>query len=224
MDMKNTINTINTMNKEMLLAGVIRIKRLHENAKIPQHMTRGAAGFDLCAVESAFVQPGATVKIGTGLAFEIPARCELQVRPRSGLSQIGIQVIVGTVDSDYRGEVCVLLHNTTGIAYRVIRGDRIAQGVLAPVIRAAFVEVDELSQTDRGANGFGSTGIAEIFKGQVVGQCDAWPDPTAMLVRSVAARLHEQKLNNALNKPIVNHEAPTRFTMENKGGSNDQTD
>jgi hypothetical protein len=92
------------------------------------------------------------------------------------------------------------------------------------VIRAAFVEVDELSQTDRGANGFGSTGISEIVKGQVVGECSAEPDPMAMSVRSIAARLHEQKLNNNSDESIVNHETLTRFTMENKGGSNDQTD
>lgn len=147
----------------------VRVKKLRKDVEMPKYMTAGAVGFDLRAVESAFVQPGATVRIGTGLAFELPSWMEMQVRPRSGLNSQGIQLLFGTIDSDYRGEVCLLVHNTTQTPYRVIKGDRIAQGVLAPALRGTLVEVDELNSTERGSNGFGSTGISD--SGKVVEQC-----------------------------------------------------
>lgn len=141
----------------------IRVKRLpHAPEVLPAYATAGAAGFDLLAAENAEVWPGHRCLIRTGLCFEIPLGMEMQVRPRSGLAaKHGITVLnaPGTIDSDFRGEVAVILLNTSELMFEVRRGDRIAQGVIAPVHRAAFVEVEELSDTARGAGGFGSTGV-----------------------------------------------------------------
>lgn len=102
--------------------------------------------------------PGETRKIPTGLKFKIPAGYEIQIRPRSGLASQGIVAQFGTVDSDYRGEVSVILHNQSDTHHLVQHGDRIAQGVLAPVTRAYFVEGTVEEDTARGSGGFGSTG------------------------------------------------------------------
>jgi dUTP pyrophosphatase len=167
----------------------VKIKRLHPDATVPQYATAGAAGFDLVAVEDVIIAPGETMKVRTGLAFELPPGYELQIRPRSGISaktKLRVANAPGTVDADYRGEVCVLVDNVAPTPYRrltyvrridgavysvdikrpegsylIRKGDRVAQGVIAPVYRAAFEEVDELSETARGAGGFGSTGVSE---------------------------------------------------------------
>ncbi|MGE7271387.1 dUTP diphosphatase [Brevibacillus panacihumi] len=167
----------------------VKIKRLHPDAVIPQYATAGAAGFDLVAVKDVIIAPGETKKVPLGLAFEIPEGYEIQVRPRSGMSErtkLRISNAPGTVDADFRGEVCVLVENiaplddcnkhaffplgvngeidheyTAGTLYEtylIRKGDRIAQGILAKVPRAAFVEVTELGETGRGDGGFGSTG------------------------------------------------------------------
>ena len=136
----------------------IRIKKLAD-VKNPKYMTPGSAGFDLAASHDAYVWPGDTKKVGTGLAFELPPHLEMQIRPRSGISKLGVHAFLGTIDSDYRGEVCVLLHNAGPERFYVKKGDRIAQGVISPVERVIFEEADDLEQTDRGAGGFGSTGI-----------------------------------------------------------------
>lgn len=138
----------------------VKFKRLNPEAKVVQ-ATKGSAGFDLVATEATQVSPGDRAMVSTGLALEIPEGYEAQVRPRSGLAaKHGITVLnsPGTIDSDYRGEVKVILHNTGRFVYSVAAGDKIAQLVIQRVPTVDFVEVDELSSTERGAGGFGSTG------------------------------------------------------------------
>ena len=140
---------------------VLKVKKLQDNAVIPQYQTKEAAGFDLHAIEDVVIKPGERKLIGTGLAFEIEFGYEVQIRPRSGLAfKHGITVLnsPGTIDSDYRGEIKVLLINHGNEPYEIKKGERIAQAVIAPVIQAEIIEVDELSDTQRGAGGFGSTG------------------------------------------------------------------
>ena len=140
----------------------MNIKKLNENAIIPRYQTSGAAGFDFHATERIIIMPGESVMVGTGLAFEIPAGLEIQVRPRSGMSaktKIRVSNSPGTVDSDFRGEVRILLDNIGSLPYTVNIGDRIAQGVIANVLQTEFVEVEGFStETERGEGSFGSTG------------------------------------------------------------------
>lgn len=140
----------------------VKVKRLSDDAVIPQYATDGSAGFDLVATEDVIIEPGETKLVPTGLAFEIPQGYEIQIRPRSGISlntKLRIANAPGTIDADYRGEVCVIITNGHGVNYRVEKGMRIAQGVLSRVPIANFIEVDELDETERGAGGFGSTGV-----------------------------------------------------------------
>ena len=128
---------------------------------LPRYETAGAAGMDLRADEPFALAPGERRLVPTGLALEIPPGHEGQVRPRSGLAvRHGIALVnaPGTIDSDYRGEVQVVLVNLGQAPVSFARGDRIAQLVIAPVTRVALEVVDDLSATDRGAGGFGSTG------------------------------------------------------------------
>ena len=141
---------------------VLRVRRLSHAADLPlpAYETAGAAGLDLRAASSVTLPPGGRAAVPTGLAFALPPGHEGQVRPRSGLARRhGVTVLntPGTVDEDYRGEVMVLLVNLGQEAYRIERGDRIAQLVVAPVTRARVVET-ELDRTERGSGGFGSTG------------------------------------------------------------------
>lgn len=134
-----------------------------DGAAIPEYKTLGAAGADVCALVDAPVElnPGDRALIGTGLFFAIPDGFEIQVRPRSGLAaKNGVTVLntPGTIDSDYRGELKVILINLGKEKFTVNKGDRIAQIVAAPVTRAAFKVVETLDQTERGSGGFGSTG------------------------------------------------------------------
>ncbi len=140
---------------------VARVGRVH--VPLPRYQTGGSAGMDLhAALEHPVVlQPGARVKVPTGLAFAIPAKFEGQVRPRSGLAaKHGITVLntPGTIDSDYRGEVQVVLVNLGSEAFRIEPLERIAQLVIAPVARAELELVDRLDETARGEGGYGSTG------------------------------------------------------------------
>ena len=130
---------------------------------MPDYMTEHAAGADLCAAvrEQLTLLPGARALVPTGLTMAIPAGFEAQVRPRSGLAiRYGVTCLnaPGTIDADYRGEVHVVLANFGTEPFVVRRGDRIAQMVVAPVVRAAFDSVEELPPTARGDGGFGSTG------------------------------------------------------------------
>jgi dUTP pyrophosphatase len=141
----------------------VEVKRLPHGAglPLPAYATAGAAGMDVVSAESVTIAPGARHAVATGLALAIPEGYEIQVRPRSGLAlKHGITVpnTPGTIDSDYRGELKVILINHGAEPFVIARGDRVAQLVLAPVVQAAWAEVAELDATERGAGGFGSTG------------------------------------------------------------------
>jgi dUTP pyrophosphatase len=141
----------------------VMIKKLHPMAIIPKYMTELAAGMDICALleETLLLDPGQRSLIPTGLSFAIPVGYEIQVRPRSGLAiKHGISLVnsPGTIDADYRGEVCIILINHGHESFSINPGDRIAQLIVAPVCQADLMEVSELSETDRGEGGFGHTG------------------------------------------------------------------
>lgn len=141
----------------------VMVKRLphFEGLTLPAYATEGAAGMDVLAAENVDLQPGERWPVATGLAVAIPPGYEIQVRPRSGLAlKHGITVpnTPGTIDSDYRGELKVILINHGTEPFVIRRGDRIAQLVLAPVTRASWLRVEELDETQRGTGGFGSTG------------------------------------------------------------------
>ena len=128
---------------------------------LPRYASEDAVGLDVAAAEELTLQPGDRHPVATGFAIEIPRGYEVQVRPRSGLAaKNGITCLntPGTIDSDYRGEVKVILVNLGQEPFEVRRGERIAQLVPAPVLRADFVEASELGETERGSGGFGSTG------------------------------------------------------------------
>lgn len=142
----------------------VKIKRV-KDVELPKYAKSGDSGFDLVAAEDTIIWPGETKVVQTGLSFEIPPGYELQVRPRSGMTRnTKLRVVLGTVDSGYRGEVGVLVDNTERPislnmqAHVIEKGTRIAQGVIAPVVTDHFVEVEELSVSERGVGGFGSTG------------------------------------------------------------------
>ena len=144
----------------------VRVLRL-EHARdlpLPDYASPGSAGVDLRAAveETNVIEPGARLQVPTGLVLELPQGWEGQVRPRSGLAiRHGLTLLntPGTIDSDYRGEIQVIVANLGQQAYAIERGDRIAQLVIAPVSQVVFQEVDSLNPTDRGEGGFGSTGI-----------------------------------------------------------------
>lgn len=141
----------------------VMVKRLphFEGLELPEYATVGSAGMDVVAAEDVTLAPAARHAVATGLAVAIPPGFEIQVRPRSGLAlKHGITVpnTPGTIDSDYRGELKVILINHGAEAFEIRRGDRIAQLVLAPVTQLSWLKVDELDDTARGAGGFGSTG------------------------------------------------------------------
>ena len=141
----------------------VLLKRLagNEDLPLPAYATDGAAGMDVVSAEDVTIAKGARHAVATGLSVAIPAGYEIQVRPRSGLAlKHGITVAnaPGTIDSDYRGEVKVILINLGQEPFAIRRGDRIAQLVLAQVTRASWLEVAELDETERGEGGFGSTG------------------------------------------------------------------
>jgi dUTP pyrophosphatase len=141
----------------------VEVKRLPHGAglPLPAYATEGAAGMDVVSAEDVTLAPGARHAVATGLSMAIPAGYEIQVRPRSGLAlKHGISVpnTPGTIDSDYRGELKVILINLGTEPFAITRGDRVAQLVLAPVVQAAWDEVAQLDATERGEGGFGSTG------------------------------------------------------------------
>ena len=141
----------------------LQLKRLPhgQGLPLPAYATAGAAGMDVVAAEALVLAPGARHAVATGFALAIPDGFEVQVRPRSGLAlKHGVTCLntPGTIDSDYRGEVKVILANLGDQPFAIARGDRIAQLVPAPVTRAALIEVDTLDGTARGEGGFGSTG------------------------------------------------------------------
>ena len=139
----------------------VAFKRLADEAVLPAYAHPGDAGMDLCSVQSLVIPPGGRALVPTGLAMALPSGYEAQVRPRSGLAlKRGITVLntPGTIDADYRGEVGVILINLSGEAQTIEPGERICQMVIAKHETPEVVEVSELSETERGAGGFGHSG------------------------------------------------------------------
>ena len=139
----------------------IRVKRLPhgEGLPLPAYGSAHAVGLDIVSAEDVTLAPGSRHPVGTGIAMAIPHGYEVQVRSRSGTAvRNGITCLTGTIDSDYRGELMVVLINLGGEPFEIARGDRIAQLSPAPVLKARFAETGDLDETARGASGFGSTG------------------------------------------------------------------
>lgn len=149
-------------NENMSIANIKIV--LSNKAKLPVYSSESAAGADIYARidESIILKPGERVLVPTGISMAIPRGYEVQIRPRSGLAaKNGITVLnaPGTIDSDYRGEIKVILINLSAEPFTINDGDRIAQMVVAPCVRACFLKRDSLDETERGAGGFGSTGV-----------------------------------------------------------------
>ena len=141
----------------------ILIKRIKASAVIPKYESLGASGLDLsaCIDEKIILKPGEKQLVSTGISLSIPREFEIQIRPRSGLAakkNISVLNTPGTIDSDYRGELKVILINLGKEAFIVEKGLRIAQMVLSPIVQAKLKEVEDLNKTERGLGGFGSTG------------------------------------------------------------------
>lgn len=150
----------------MLAIKIKKLSHYDDSLPLPRYETAAAAGADLRAQlvqgEKLIIKRGERVLVPTGMLMEIPHGYELQIRPRSGLSfKTGLMVLnsPGTIDSDYRGEVKIILGNLGDKDEVIMHGDRIAQAVLAPVVQANYEAVAELSETERGSGGFGSTGV-----------------------------------------------------------------
>tara|TARA_B100000287_G_scaffold243969_1_gene229362 strand:- start:2043 stop:2480 length:438 start_codon:yes stop_codon:yes gene_type:complete len=141
----------------------VLVKKLNPEAKLPSYKTKGSSGMDLMALveEKIIVKPNSSELIPTGLSIAIPEDLEIQIRPRSGLAakhNISVLNAPGTIDSDYRGELKIILYNHSNKDFIVNKNDRVAQMILVPVLKVDFEEVDELPDTIRGSGGFGSTG------------------------------------------------------------------
>jgi dUTP pyrophosphatase len=143
----------------------LKVYRLCADAQIPQYSHPDDSGLDLFATQDIELLPGDSHLVPTGIAIELPPQTEAQVRPRSGLAlkhQITVLNTPGTIDEGYRGEIGVILINHGKISFQITSGMRIAQLVIAPVLRVEIEEVKDLSKTQRGAGGFGSTGIKNV--------------------------------------------------------------
>jgi dUTP pyrophosphatase len=140
----------------------IKVKIInHSENPLPQYITEGAAGLDIYAAEDALVQNGSVSLVSTGLYMEIPFGYEAQIRCRSGLAlKHGLMMVngIGTIDSDYRGEIKIIFTNCTDVPYQIKKGDRIAQMVFCKYMKAEFIETSELESTKRSEGGFGSSG------------------------------------------------------------------
>jgi len=141
----------------------VKIKRLSPTAIIPKYQTKGAAAFDICSDMDIWTHVGDSkpVMIKTGISIQVPEGYVLSVRQRSGLSKLYpnyLAIGVGTIDSDYRGEILVPVINEGFYSWHIKRGDRIVQGIIHPILQVDFEEVNELDKTERGIGGFGSTG------------------------------------------------------------------
>lgn len=137
-------------------------KKLSDKAVIPNYQSAGAAGFDFVSAETVTIKGHETVIVKTDLAIELPTWLELQVRCRSGIAYktpLIVKNAPGTVDSDYRGNIGIILHNLSDEPFTVTEGQRIAQGAIARVEQVEIIEATELSDTERGTGGFGSTGL-----------------------------------------------------------------
>ncbi len=140
----------------------VRFKRINPDAVLPAYAHEGDAGMDVRSVDDLEIAPGARALVRTGLVIMLPIGYEAQVRPRSGLAlKHGVTVLntPGTIDAGYRGEVGVILANFGDAPFAVVKGDRIAQIVIAPVTTAGIAEAETVDETERGGGGFGSTGV-----------------------------------------------------------------
>tara|TARA_B100002003_G_C13930695_1_gene452125 strand:- start:190 stop:627 length:438 start_codon:yes stop_codon:yes gene_type:complete len=142
----------------------ILVKKISQSAELPNYKTKGSSGMDLfaCINDEVTINPGEKKLISTGISVAIPNNHEIQIRPRSGLAinnAISVLNTPGTIDSDYRGEIKVVLINHGKVTFKIKKNDRIAQMILSPISKAELKEVDELPETQRGEGGFGSTGI-----------------------------------------------------------------
>ena len=141
----------------------VLVKKLNSKVKLPSYKTEGSSGMDLmaCISEPIYIPPKNSVLIPTGLSIAIPNDCEVQIRPRSGLAakfNISVLNTPGTIDSDYRGELKIILYNHGDKTFEVKNNDRIAQMILMPILKINLEETDDLPDTVRGSGGFGSTG------------------------------------------------------------------
>lgn len=137
----------------------IKVKRTGD-VSLPEYATVGSSGFDLAASEKVTIHPGMTQLIPTGISLEMPMGFEMQIRPRSGLSlktKLRVANSPGTIDSDFKGEIKIVAENTGNTIIVIEKGDRVAQGVLAPYFKAGWKEVEDLGTSQRGDNGFGSS-------------------------------------------------------------------
>ena len=139
---------------------ILKIKKLDNSATIPEYKSSQASGMDLYSLYDSVIHPNGIQIVETGIAIELPKGYEGQVRPRSGLATKGITVMntPGTIDNDYRGEIKVILINHANTSFFITRGDKIAQLVIAKTYKVDLEEVEELNETVRGEDGFGSTG------------------------------------------------------------------
>lgn len=135
-----------------------KIKLLHVDAKVPTYGDEDAAGCDLYSVEDHEFQPGETYKVSTGIAIEIPRGKVFLLWDRSGMGSKGMEKLAGVIDSNYRGEIKAVLHNTTDQPYKISKGDKIVQGICQDYYRVLWELSEDLSETSRGSGGFGSTG------------------------------------------------------------------
>ena len=138
----------------------MRVQRCLDNARIPTLGSEGAAGYDIYAAESLIIQPNTRVKVSTGIKMMLPKTHCGRICSRSGLAmREGIDVVAGVIDEDYRGEILVGLHSTRPIPYEITEGDRIAQMLIFKVFKPNLLEVNDMDETKRGEDGFGSTGV-----------------------------------------------------------------
>jgi len=137
---------------------MVKIKKMHEDAKQPIYSSEGAAGCDFYSLNEVMLKPGEITKVSTGVALEIPKGFYLRIEDRSGLAVKGIHKVGGIIDSDYRGEIFIVLYNSGKDFYKIEKHDRIAQGIISEVLEVEFEEVKELGETKRGEGGFHSTG------------------------------------------------------------------
>lgn len=140
----------------------LKVKKLNSNAIIPKHAHVGDAGLDLFSISEMEISPGEVKLVKTGISIELPENTEAQIRPRSGLAlnnQITVLNTPGTIDYGYRGEIGVILINHGNKMFKVEKGMKIAQMIIKPILQVEVVEVSDLSDTERGTGGFGSTGV-----------------------------------------------------------------
>ena len=138
---------------------MLKVKRLSSKATLPRRMRDGDAGFDLYSVETVFIEPGEIVTIPTGIAVELPPNTCMILKDRSGLALKGLHILAGVIDENYRGEIKVVMVNLSKNRITLSRGTRVTQALILPYLSPEIVEVDTLSDTERGDKGFGSSGL-----------------------------------------------------------------